>query len=179
MRTLPLTTEVVCTTERGDFAFEFNEHALAFEGGGLAGFADDLLGLGDGLLRFLLLNAGGGGAGFLDELGGLDVGLFQDLLLHGFGAGQFRLDLVGVGQALGDALAALFQDGEDGFVGKFDEKTGDEREADDLREEMRPVQAEGFCGVVGARSPPMLPKKIKCVIKSSERLARSTRLRAI
>ncbi len=55
------------------------------------------------------------------------------------------------------------------------------RKADDLGEEMRPVQAEGFRGVpaVWARSLPMLAKKIKCVINVSERLARSTRPRAI
>ena len=54
---------------------------------GFAGLGDDLLGLGDGLLRFLLLDAGGGGAGFFDHFCGLDVGLVQHFLAHGLRCG--------------------------------------------------------------------------------------------
>jgi len=66
---------------------------------GLAGFPgldDDLVGGGDGLLRFLLLDLGRESAGFLDMLVGLGVGLAQEFLGFGLGLGEFLFDLLGV-----------------------------------------------------------------------------------
>ena len=88
--------------------------------------ADDLLGGGDGLLGFLLLDPRGCGAGLLDQLGGLGVGLRQNFLPLRFGAGQLGFDLLGVGQAFGDALAALFKHGQDALVSEEIEQDADD-----------------------------------------------------
>ena len=65
-----------------------------------------------------LLHAGGRGAGLLDQLGGLRVGLRHDLLALRLGPGQLGLDLLGVGQALGDLLPPLLQHRQDRPVGE-------------------------------------------------------------
>ena len=80
------------------------------------------------------------------------------------GAGQFLLDFFGVGQPLGDALAALGQDLENGLVGELGQAKSDDGEADDLGNKMRPDPRPNFSAVsrpVWARSLPMLAIKIK------------------
>ena len=67
VRTLPVTWLVVWTTSVPTSRSQFGQHPAAFQGGGFARLGDDLLGLGDGLLRFLFLHAGGGGAGFFNQ----------------------------------------------------------------------------------------------------------------
>ena len=118
VRILPVTVVVVCTTSRPTSRLSSASMRSWSGGGGFARLGDDLFGGGDGFLGFLLLHAGGGGAGLLDELVGLGVGLAQHLLAGRFGPGQFGFDLLGVGEAFGDALAALFQHVENGLVGE-------------------------------------------------------------
>jgi hypothetical protein len=86
-----------------DFLSEFGQHPGVVSQGDFAGLGNDLFGGGDGLLGFLFLHAGGGGPGFLDQLNGLAIRSVEDLLAGLLRLGQFRLDLFGVGQALGDA----------------------------------------------------------------------------
>ena len=71
------------------------------------------------------LHARGRGAGFLDQLGRLRVGLRHHFLALGLGPGQLGLDLLGIGQALGDLLTPRFQHLEDGSIGEpvQDERT--------------------------------------------------------
>ena len=48
----------------------------------------------------------------------MSVGLRHHFLALGLGSGQLGLDLLGVGQALGDLLPPLFQHREDGPIGE-------------------------------------------------------------
>ncbi len=62
------------------------------------------------------------------------------------GFGELLLDLLRVREALGDLLPALFEHVEDRLVGKLLQQERDDAEADDLREEEPPVEAEGLAG---------------------------------
>ena len=53
-----------------------------------------------------------------------------------------RTDFFRVGQAFRNSLTAIFEDGQNRFVGKPVQQSGDNQEADDLGKEMRRVQAE-------------------------------------
>jgi len=135
--------------QTANLTFEFGQHAGVVLGGSFTRFGDDLLGGGDGLLGFLLLDAGGGGAGFFDKFGGLRVCFLKGLALQSFSASEFGFDLFGVCQALGDTLAPLLEHCEDGLVSETIKQKGNEAKANDLSEEMRLVQAErlrcAFC----------------------------------
>ena len=56
--------------------------------------------------------------------------------------GQLRLDLLGVGEAAGDLLPPRLEHREDRLVGEQVQHRADDAEADDLRAEVRPVDAE-------------------------------------
>src|SRR5690606_672662 len=86
---------------------ELLPHPLVIRLRGLASLGDDLLGLRDRLAGFLLLHAGRGGPGLLDQLAGLDTGLLEEIAAGGLGLRKLLLDLLGVREALGDALPAL------------------------------------------------------------------------
>ena len=60
-------------------------------GGGFARFGDDLLGGGNGFLRFRFLDLRRSGAGFFNQLVRLRIGLVQNFLTRGFGACEFLL----------------------------------------------------------------------------------------
>jgi hypothetical protein len=95
-------------------------------------FGNDIVGGCDGFLRLHFLDFGGGGTGLLDGLGRLHAGLIQYFLRLGLGIGQFLLDLLGIGEALGDLLAPLFQDGENRLVGEPMQQKRHQAEADHL-----------------------------------------------
>ena len=101
-----------------NFTFQLGEHPLVFQRGGFARPGHDLFRGGDGFLRFLLAHARGGDSRFLDQLVGQVIGLVEDFPAGGLGPGQFRLDFFRVLQAFRNALTALFEDGQNGFVGK-------------------------------------------------------------
>ena len=61
----------------------------------------------------------------------------------GLGLGQLLLDLLGIVQALLDALLALLEHCQDGLVGIAVQQERHDGEADALRDEVRPVHAEG------------------------------------
>ena len=90
-----------------------------------------------------MLHAGRRSPGFLDEFGALGVGLRHHFLALGFGLVQLRFDFLGVGDALPDLFTPQFQHREDALVGELVEDGAHDREADDLRHQMRPVHAEG------------------------------------
>ena len=71
--------------------------------------------------------------------------LRQDFLIALLRFGELLLDLLGVQQALRNALPALFQDSEDRLVGESFQEQRDDDEADDLREENPDVKAERLC----------------------------------
>ena len=104
--------------------------------------AENLFGSHDRLLRFLRLHAGGRGAGLFDQALALGIGLAQHVLPFGFDPGQLGLDLLGVGQPAGDLLPARLEDPQDRLVGEQVQDGAHDPEADDLRDEMRPVDPE-------------------------------------
>src|SRR5207302_2674758 len=65
---------------------------------------------------------------------------------------QFALDALGVFESFADALAALFKDVDDRFVGKFLQKKRDDRKRDALRQKQPPVEAEFFSRVAHHRA---------------------------
>src|SRR5207247_3242411 len=105
--------------------------------GSLASFGDNLFGSGNRLLGFLLLHTSGGGPGFFDQFAGLRVGFFQDLTLQAFSPRKFGFNFFRISQALGDALAALGEHGQDRSVSKTVEEKSDDAKTDDLSEKMR------------------------------------------
>ena len=115
----------------------------AFALGGFVRPDDNLFGGGDRLARLLRLDAGGRRAGFLDQLLALAVGLGQDAQALRLDPGQLRLDLLGVGQAAGNLLAPRLENPQDRLVGEQVQDRAHDAEADDLRAEMGPVDAEG------------------------------------
>ena len=60
----------------------------------------------------------------------------------GLDAGQLGLDLLGVGEAARDLLPPGLEDLQDRLVGEQVQHGAHDAEADDLRDEMRPVDAE-------------------------------------
>ena len=60
----------------------------------------------------------------------------------GFRPGQFGFDFFRVGEAVSDSLPALFEHFQNGFVGEFVEQAGDDEEADDLGNEVRPIDTK-------------------------------------
>ncbi len=128
--------------EAADLAFEFGEHACVVRRGSFASFGDDLLGSGDGLLRFLFLDFGGRGARFFNQFCRLGAGLRDHFLTLGFRAAELDFNFIGIGQSFGDALAPFFQHCQHALVRELVEHGANNAEADDLRDEVRPIDAE-------------------------------------
>ena len=131
------------------FAAQLCQHPGVLGIRGVPRLFHDFPGGRDGFLGFLFLHARGGSARFFNQLGCLDVRLAQNFLALRCGPRQLGLDLVGVGQAFGNALPAFLQHLQDRLVGKALQEKSDDAEADDLRDEMGPVQAELGGGVFG------------------------------
>src|SRR5919108_154364 len=96
---------------------------------------DDLLGCGDGLLGFLLLDSRGCRAGLFDELFRLQFDLFQDLFAGRFGPGQLVFDPFGVLQTLLDPMPTFVEHFQHRLVSEPFEYPGDDDESDHLRKE--------------------------------------------
>ena len=94
-------------------------------------------------LRLLFPHASGDAAGFLDDPGRLGPGRGHRFLTLGLDGGERGVDLLGVGQTLRDLLSPLFEHPQYGLVCEPVEKRADDREADHLGGQMRPVHAEG------------------------------------
>src|SRR5262249_48081822 len=62
-------------------------------------------------------------------------------------SGQLGFDFLGIGEALGNLLATLFQHREDAAVSKLVKEGADYPEADDLGDEVRPIDTKSFCDV--------------------------------
>jgi len=118
----------------------------------LAGLGEDVGRLGDGLLAFGLGNLGGGRTGVLDDLVRLRAGLGQDLLGRSLRLGEFDAALLGIRQALGNALTALLEHVEDRRVREFLQRERDDDEQDDLRDQQLPGHAE-LVGEIDHRVP--------------------------
>ncbi len=138
-----MTDAVVSTTSRPTSRLSSVEHADAVALGGFARPDQDLLGGGDRLPGFLCLDASGRRTRFLDQLLSLGIGFRQHTDALRLDAGQFGLDLLGVGQAARDLLAPRLEDLQDRLVGQQVQHDAHDAEADDLRDEVRPVNAEG------------------------------------
>ncbi len=124
-------------------AAQLGEHPLVFLRRRLARLDDDLFRGGNRALRLLFLHALGDRAGVGEELRRLRLCLGHRLLALRFDAGERGVDLLGVLETLRDLLAAFVEQAQHGPVGKAVENGADNAEADDLRDEMRPVDAEG------------------------------------
>ena len=72
------------------------------------------------------------------------IGLGQNAFAFGLGFGKLRLNLVGVGDAIGNFLAARFQELEHRLVSKPPQHEEHDREVDELRNELRPLNAKGL-----------------------------------
>ena len=59
------------------------------------------------------------------------------------GPGQVGLDFLGIGQTLGDEPAPLFQHRKDGAISESVEESTHDAKADDLGNQLRPIDAEG------------------------------------
>ena len=138
MSTLPVTVAVVCTTSRP----QLRQHLRTVPLGCLAGADEHLLGGGHRLPRLVGLHARRRGAGLFDQLLAVLPGARQDGLPLGCDARQLRLDLVGIGEAVGDLLPPGLEDLQNGRVGEQVQHGADDAEADDLRHEVRPVDPE-------------------------------------
>jgi len=97
----------------------------------------------DGLLGFRLLHPGSCGMRFLDQLGGLGIGLHQDFVALRFGPSEFDAYLLPVRKSLRDLPAPLLQHFENWFVRKPVKNKADNAEADNLRNQVRPVHPKG------------------------------------
>ena len=126
-----------------DLAFELGQHLGVLAHGGLVRPGDDLLGRGRRLPRFLRLQPCRRRPCVLDELPALGICPGQHLPALDLDRGQLRLDLLGVRQPPGDLLPPRRQHLEDRLVGEQVQHPADDGEADDLSEEVRPVDAEG------------------------------------
>ena len=93
--------------EAPDFAPELAEHARAVALGCLARPDEHLLGGGNGLPRLFSLDARRRGARFLDQCLAVLARPRQDGVALGLDPRQFGLDLLGVGEAVGDLLFAV------------------------------------------------------------------------
>ena len=122
--------------------FELREHRGAVALGCFVRPDDDLFGGGDGLTRLFRLDSGGRRAGVLDQLLSLAVGFGQDGKALRLDPDQLRLDLLGVGQAAGDLLPPRLQHPQDRLVREQVQDTTHDPEADDLGDEVRPVNPE-------------------------------------
>src|SRR5207248_1715340 len=78
------------------------------------------------------------------DLVGFAARLREDSLALPFDAGELRVDLLRVLQALRDLPAAFVEHPQNRLVGKPVQNRADDREADDLRRQVRPVDAEGL-----------------------------------
>src|SRR5262249_3718609 len=93
------------------FPFQFGQHPGVILGCCFPCLGNNLLGGGDGFLRLLFLDFCGGSTGFFDHLCALCAGFIEDFARLVLSIGQIGLDLLGVFQTLGDALAALLEHG--------------------------------------------------------------------
>src|SRR4051794_17282426 len=108
---------------------------------GVTGFGNDLLGGSDGFLGFLLLHASRGSTGFLNELIGLSIGLGQDFLALDLGSRELSLNFFGIGEAFSNACAALFEHVNDRLICEPLEQESYNTKADDLTDQVRPINA--------------------------------------
>jgi hypothetical protein len=94
------------------------------------------------LLRLLGLDARGRGPGLDDQLLAVLAGLLQDGEALRLDPRELRLDPVGVREAVGDLLPPRREHREDGLVREDVEDRAHDAEADGLRDQVRPVDAE-------------------------------------
>ena len=112
---------------------------------GLPSFGRDLLGCDDCFLRFVLQYASRPRTSLFDEQGGLGVRPRYHFLPQRLGPIQFGLDLIGVLQTQSDLASPFLQHCEHLPVGKLIEQRANDAETDNLRSQMRPVDAESLC----------------------------------
>jgi hypothetical protein len=128
--------------EPANFAPEFGQHARVVPFSCLAGSDENLFGRSHRFPGFFRLDARGRGTGFLYQLLSLRTGFRQHIPAVDFDSGELRLDLLRIGQAAGDLLAAGLQDPEDRFVRERIQHDANDPEADHLGHQMRPVDPE-------------------------------------
>src|SRR5688572_12036437 len=125
--------------------FQIREHAGTFAVICGARTGHNLLGMRRRVRDFHLAGSHGGDACLFDELIAERVGARQYRAPLGVDLGQLATNLLGVGQARGDLLAARLEEPQDRFVGKQLQKHADDPETDHLRHQMRPVDPERAC----------------------------------
>ena len=128
--TLPVTCAVVAATRRPNSRFSSVAEAVAVGFGGGFRLGEDLLGLGDGFLGFLLGEGGGTLFGFVDQADGLFIGLGDGGGGGGLGLGELFLDALELFLALGDARAALLEHRLDRAEREFLQQDHDDQEID-------------------------------------------------
>ena len=96
--------------EAAELALQLGGEALAVGLRGGFRLGEDLLGLGDRFLGFLLGECGNAFSGLVDQADGLVVGLGDCRGGGRFGLGELAFDALELLFALGDAGAALFKD---------------------------------------------------------------------
>ncbi len=139
-----MTLPVVSMTRAAQFALDLAEHAVVFQGRRFPGAGDDALGLGDSFLRTARGEGVAALAGFVDELLRLDVGLVEHLAVLRFGLGELKLDPLGVGLTLGDALPAFFEHVDDRLEGVGLQHEKHDAESQRLRDERGPVETKNL-----------------------------------
>ncbi len=128
--------------EPDHLVLDLGDHLVTLLLDGLVGLGDDVLGIGDGLLKLLLRNGIAAETGLFDQMGGFVVGLAKDLLVAEFSLGELLLDALGIVLAFLDSTTALVENLQDRSEGKFAEHAVNDKEQDDLGNELGPGDAE-------------------------------------
>jgi hypothetical protein len=137
-----------------ELALEFRGDALAVGVSGCLGLREDLLGLGDGFLGFLLGKGGCAFPGLGDEADGIFVRLGDGRGCGRLGFGELLLDALELFLTLKDAGAALLEDRLDRAEGEFLQDEDHQEKVDYLRRKESPMESEG--GLYGFKSARLL-----------------------